>query len=311
MGYLLVTSFFLSVNRRASSLSIEEEKSELPIYFVPPTRNRDASSRNLDPSPTAETRKRLTKFITNDRSDLLNDGTYLIDPDHHYVDPKKLRVIDYDGLEGKYYIWDVVLKARLPHVGEDAIRLLNALHYFFAPKIKSKERDNIRVLHVQKCLFYLDEGLNGNQTKDESKIVVKRMIMLLKQFLELFSSTEGVNSKTESDAPFFSHQSHPPAPKRNLARAFNYCKELEPFTRETFKPDWNKLFGWLHNPTIGAAMWNILSLLPPSQMHQQQVVELAIGAGYMNNRKKLRELFDMNGTFIALYYLQILSGILT
>ena len=179
-----MASFFCSVNSHTASLAINGDKRKLP---------NNGSSRvsiSANPSPTAETRKRLTKFITNDQSDLLNDGTYLIDPDHHYVDPKKLRVIDYDGLEGKYYFWDVVLKARLPHVGEDAIRLLNALHYFFAPRIKSKKRDDIRILHVQKCLFYLDKGLNGDQAKDESRIVVKRMIMLLKQFLESFLQGE-------------------------------------------------------------------------------------------------------------------------
>ncbi len=114
------------------------------------------------------------------------DGTYLIDPDDHYISSDRLRVIDYDGLDGLSYFWDIVLKAVLPSVGLQAIELLNALHFYFAPRIKSKDRDDIRQQHVQKCLIYLDRALKSDQNEDKNKIIVKHMIMLLKQFLESF-----------------------------------------------------------------------------------------------------------------------------
>merc|ERR1712176_1057579 len=134
------------------------------------------------------------QFVKNINTDLLNqDGTYLIDPDDHFISAKRLRVIDYDGLDGLTYFWDIVLKAVLPSVGLQAIELLNALHFYFAPRIKAKDRDDIRVQHVKKCLLYLAQALKADQQKDKNKIIVKRMIMLLKQFLESFVSDNGLD----------------------------------------------------------------------------------------------------------------------
>ena len=404
-------SFFCSVNSGIASLAIKGEKSKSSRNGVKRGNVKNGSSMvsiSANSSPIAETRKRLTKFITSYQSDFLGDSTNSIDPDHHYVDPKKLQVIDYDGLDGKDYFWDVVLKTQLPHVGEDAIRLLNALHYFFVSKIKSKKRDDIRVLHVQKCLFYLDKGLNGDQTKDESRIVVKRMIMLLKQFLESFlqgeyDKTNYVDLEINPDKEFrvqkytirckltetfgslrnkiyqrlsklntglqinhliihwnvkytiqpqhdknrlsqlawsdcnelvisriryeFTREfwkcpqrqqiadayqypiqsSYPTAPKRNLLSGFKRVKELQVFALD--QNMFEQLFPLLKNPIIGPAVWDILNLLPPSQLYVERVLEL--GFKRENCKIRLQELFDTSHPYILLYYLQILSGILT
>ena len=223
-GYLLVVSFFCSVNKRAGTLSIKGEKKKLPRRAgdgqgikqitsgngikakISNTLNGNNNKKNKDgddeeddvsKSPTRKAREHLEKFVKNINTDLLNeDGTYLIDPDDHYISAKRLRVIDYDGLDGLTYFWDIVLKAVLPSVGLQAIELLNALHFYFAPRIKSKDRDDIRQQHVQKCLIYLDQALKSDQNKDKNRIIVKRMIMLLKQFLESFvSQLEGTDNQ--------------------------------------------------------------------------------------------------------------------
>ena len=119
----------------------------------------------------------------------MSDGTYLIDPDDHYMTASRLRVIDYAGLEGKMYFWDIVLHAQLPSVGLQAIELLNALHFYFAPRIKSKEGNDHRRQHVTICLGNLKnalEGLKEGKKEERNRMVVKRMIGLLKQFLSSF-----------------------------------------------------------------------------------------------------------------------------
>ena len=70
------------------------------------------------------------------------------------------------------YFCDIVLHAQL-----SAVVLLNALHFYFAPHIKSKDRADIRQHYVQKCLSYLGKVLRNDQSEGKHRIVVKRRIM--------------------------------------------------------------------------------------------------------------------------------------
>ncbi|ETO20511.1 hypothetical protein RFI_16705, partial [Reticulomyxa filosa] len=210
-GYLLAASFFCASNKRNGSLVMEGYKQ--PKWST--TENRSGTSQGLATkynslsqakeflsavmpfSPTESARKMLGQYITYlDSNDTPNedDSNYLVNPDDHYVDPKMLRVTDYKILEGVPYFWEVVLKARLPKVGAQASELLNALHFNFTSNLRPKEQSDIRSEYVRKCLKHLSNALVTKKEQEDAPMVVKRMIRLLRSFLEGF-----VTIKKESD----------------------------------------------------------------------------------------------------------------
>ncbi|ETO14422.1 hypothetical protein RFI_22944 [Reticulomyxa filosa] len=225
-----------ALNKRNGSLLIKGTKKKLPTseerdLIRQATNGKTAStsprldlSKKVPPmSPTEAAREVLGQYITSLDNDMLNEdgSSYLIDPDDHYVDPKLLHIVDYQQLEGRNYFWlayihtytyayqvttvktkhaierDVVLRARLPIVGNQASELLNALHFNFTVRLKSKEQFEIRQAHVQRCLGFLTQGLATEKQSEDRRIVVKRMIRLLKSFLECFVQKEDTKQTVE------------------------------------------------------------------------------------------------------------------
>ena len=74
---------------------------------------------------------------------------------------------DYAVLDGMSYFWDIVLNAQLSAI---------VLHFYFAPRIKSKDRADIRQQRVQQCLCYLGKALRNNQSEGKHRIAVNRFM---------------------------------------------------------------------------------------------------------------------------------------
>ncbi|ETO37056.1 Ubiquitin carboxyl-terminal hydrolase family protein [Reticulomyxa filosa] len=210
-GYLLVVSFFCAMNKRNGSLLLKGTKRRIPTpeerelirqvthgKVASLSQGLNLSKKELPASPTQSARETLGQYVVSMDSDLSNEdgSTYLIDPDDHFIDPTIVSVVDYQHLEGRNFLWEVVLKARLSNVGNQATELLNALHYTFPVIMKPKEQFDIRQAYVRRCLIYLMQGLAIDKS-DEGRIIVKRMVRLLKSFLECFLDEDETKNTIE------------------------------------------------------------------------------------------------------------------
>ncbi|ETO26056.1 hypothetical protein RFI_11081, partial [Reticulomyxa filosa] len=206
-GYLLVVSFFCSTNKRKGCLTIEGSKKQTWLSSLERritigqggTRKKykELASNFVSFSPTQNSIKTLEQYLTyfdDEDEDEANDDMpkYLIHPDQHYVHPKSLQVVDYSELEGIPYFWRLVREAHSTVVGNQASELLNALHFNFSSRSRSKSE--IRRNYVRKCLDYLSEDLTKRKESEGTSMRVERVIRLLRSFLEGFIAEKNIGN---------------------------------------------------------------------------------------------------------------------